>query len=103
MAIRINGTTISTNRLNSSNITLERLNGATVYTSTQQSNRKWVMAYTMSSQPDVDLGIIELSSGSSGWLSEITTQWPPNNYAVGTTGCVWDGDTTYYVYQVQIG
>lgn len=67
----------------------------------EQPNHIWVYLYESTSEPAVDLGIIESSSATSEWLSEVTATWPPNNYVTGVTAAVWDGGTTFYTYQVQ--
>lgn len=101
MPIGINGTIVTNNRINGTSISSETVNGTQVHGGT--SSQVWVLAYQTSSEPVVDLGILESSSDTSYWLMEITLDWPPNNYTVGTTAAVWDGDTTYYTYQVQEG
>lgn len=101
MAIKLNGTLISINRLNSSNITLENLNGVKVF---PNINHVWVYLYETSSQPTVDLPFVEDSGTPDLWLGRIISTYPPNNYSIGTTGCVWDGyGNLYRIYQIQEG
>lgn len=99
MPIRINGTTVTTNSINGTSISIEAVNETQVYGAT--ANKVWVLIYVDSSQPQTDLGYIESSSTQSYWANEISLQWPPNNYAVGTTACIGDSYSIFHVYQIQ--
>lgn len=101
MAIIFTGTIIGTVNHTTTHITKVVHTGTTVFTPAPLIH-KWVYIYETSSEPDVDLGPIESSSDQSYWLSELNALWPPNNYPIGTTACVWDGYyTIYYTYQIQ--
>lgn len=93
MAITINGTAVSTNRLNSSNITLESLNGAKLF---PLINHIWVYLWDDSSEPPVGLPFV------NGTLGDLYVAYPPNNYPIGTMAAIFGG-SYWRVYQIQEG
>lgn len=100
MAIIFTGTTITNVNHTATAIDTVVHTGTTVFTSAPLEHA-WFYIYETTSEPIVDLGFIESSSDPSYWPSEVTALWPPNNYPIGSTACVWDGNTTYRVYQIQ--
>lgn len=100
MAIIFTGTTITAVKHTTTDIDTVVHTGTTVFTSAPL-NHIWVLIGIYSSEPEFTVGFIESSSATSEWLNELNATWPPNNYAIGETACVWDGNSEYYSYQVQ--
>ena len=98
MAIRINGTTVATNRINGTSISSETLNGAQVYGGT---SKVWYWYGQETSEPSVNTAytriISQLTWPTRSELEDMMTGWfPPANLPVGTIG--WIGSTNYDDY-----
>ena len=86
MAIKINGTTVTTNRLNGLSISSETLNGTKVYGVVLV----WALYDYDSSAPSGSLIVNEYGSSSlSPWPDLLDIMYPASNYPIGTVGSVY--------------
>ena len=99
MPIKINGTTVTTNRLNGTSITKETLNGTQVYGEVKL--KRWYPIYESSSLPQTDLPYIHNSSDITWWYTTLIATYPPNNYPLGTTASIGNSNDLHYAYQIQ--
>lgn len=85
MAITLNGTQISVNKLNNQDVELESLNGTTVYELVQNATQ-WVYIGTTSSSYDGTYSYTYQSAScrtSSTVRTNLTSARPPSDYEVG--------------------
>lgn len=84
MAITLNGTQISVNKLNNQDVELESLNGTTVYELVQNATQ-WVYIGTTSSYDGTYSYTYQSAScrTSSAVRTDLTSARPPSGYVVG--------------------
>lgn len=94
MAIKLNGAEITSNKLNSSNVTLENLDGVKVWP-TETINLIWRFVSQSSSEPyNYDLLIGAYISGDyEQGITHLNTNYPAGNYNEGFVAVVYDQST----------
>lgn len=105
MSIKLNGVEITSNKLNSSNVTLENLDGVKVWP-TAASRNEWVYLFASTSSGELAGDIIYIT----GYFNDdrnlmqdyITSNYPPDNYDDGQVIIVSDYDYDY-LYYFQVG
>lgn len=99
MAIKVNGTTITTVKVNGTSVNTVKVNGTTVFT-TAVIEKKWVYIGVYTSKAFYT-PFYQITSTSEQATAELMEQkFPANNYSVGHFGEIqwWD---QFYVFQVQ--
>lgn len=98
MAIKLNGTNITSNKLNGSNITEEKLNGTKVWPTTL--TKQWVYISVSTSQ-NFYSPFYQITTMDERATEELMEQkFPARNYNVGHLGEIqWYEN--FYVFQVQ--
>jgi hypothetical protein len=99
MGIKLNGVEITSNKLNNSDVTLEKLDGVKVWP-TAVKTKQWVYLYYTTSRGGYS-PFYEITSSSEQPTAELMEQkFPASNYNVGHLGEIqwWDD---FYVFQVQ--
>lgn len=109
MAIKLNGVEITSNKLNNSDVTLENLDGVKVWPTAVIGN-EWVYLFMSTSTSEVITGETGTRISITGHFggnpnlmqSEITGDFPPDNYNVGQVMLIEDYDDGYFYY-FQVG
>ena len=105
MAIKLNGVEITSNKLNSSNVSEEKLNGVKVWPTAVGGN-EWVYLFSSTSSGEYVTGETGTTVSIGGWfdgatmrmLYEITEDYPPDSYDIGRVIVVEDYNDRYYYY-----
>jgi len=111
MAIKLNGVEITSNKLNSSNVSEEKLNGVKVWPTAVIGN-EWVYLFSSTSSGEYEQGWVgpyitysaDMGGDIEDMIYDLNSNYPPNNYAVGQIAIVDDiyYDEYYYFQVVQI-
>ena len=89
MPIRVNGTTLITNRRNGTNITTETVNGILVYGGTGAVKEWGFYGYDTSEPPTSVIVNNYNSSVASTSTTYLDTAYPATNYTNGTIGAIY--------------
>lgn len=111
MGIKLNGVEITSNKLNSSDVTLENLDGVKVWP-TAVIGKEWVFLFSSTSAGEYEQGWVgpyityseDVGGDIGGIIDDLNSNYPPNNYVVGQIAVVDDiyYDDYYYFQVVQI-
>lgn len=98
MAIKLNGTTITTVKVNGNSISTVKVNSTTVFTTTL--TKQWVYISVSTSQSGYTPFYEIISTSERPTVELMEQKFPANNYNVGHFGEIqwWDD---FYVFQVQ--
>lgn len=98
MAIKLNGVTITSNKLNDSNVSEEKLNGTKVWPTTL--TKQWVYLYYNTSQIGYSLFYQITTYDEQATVELMEQKFPAKNYDVGKFGEIqWYEN--FYLFQVQ--